>query len=197
MKNLNVKSVTAKDIKENWGFSTSYLPPTHRGVELFVRCNAKGVVNWSKTLLYNREDLEKYNYTIIEVINVDEIIASEDPSPIIPRPETSMTAIAYIKTQCNEFRGIETILVPHDCLIIGQIYKREDNQDWYWCTCKGDNIMDVSVEAAEIAKTVLKMSVRRKINYTTALELYFDVKEETEAIERRDLSDFEKLLSSS
>lgn len=78
MKNLNVKSVSPKEVAKQWKVNESMLPQTK---ELFIRCNSKGEVNWEVAPIYRKEELEERgNYTILITINIDEIIKSERPA---------------------------------------------------------------------------------------------------------------------
>jgi len=78
MKKLNVIEVTDEEFEEKWGFSSNSLPPSHRDTQLYVKCNKEGKVNWDKTPVYNKTELKEYDYTIITIINVDEIIKNEE-----------------------------------------------------------------------------------------------------------------------
>jgi hypothetical protein len=55
MKTLNVKATNRSEIQSQWGF------PIAMGKwatePLFVRCNAKGEVNWDKAPIYKRSEL--------------------------------------------------------------------------------------------------------------------------------------------
>lgn len=53
MKKLNIKPTTKKELAEKWNM------PVHFGGELFIRCNAKGDVNWSKAPVYTKDELEQ------------------------------------------------------------------------------------------------------------------------------------------
>ena len=53
---LNVRLTSIEEVTEKWGFT----PPTpFRDITMpiYVRCNAKGEVNWDKTYLYCHMDL--------------------------------------------------------------------------------------------------------------------------------------------
>jgi hypothetical protein len=54
-KTLNVKRTTNSEIAANWELDYS---PGMTG-ELFVRCNAKGEINWEKAPIYRLEELLK------------------------------------------------------------------------------------------------------------------------------------------
>jgi hypothetical protein len=50
---LHVKKVTRKEIEKHWKFKI----PIAWGYILYVRCNAKGEINWPKTLVYHAHEL--------------------------------------------------------------------------------------------------------------------------------------------
>ena len=55
-KTLNVKRITVSELEEKWGFS---LPTGLRAQRaLFVRCDAKGNVNWDKAPVYCESELK-------------------------------------------------------------------------------------------------------------------------------------------
>lgn len=54
-KTLNVKRTTNSEIAANWELDFN---PSLKG-ELFVRCNAKGEINWEKAPIYRLEELLK------------------------------------------------------------------------------------------------------------------------------------------
>jgi hypothetical protein len=53
MKKLNVKKTDLAEVTVKWKF----LPVLLFGKELFVRCNAKGIINWDKAPVYTSEEL--------------------------------------------------------------------------------------------------------------------------------------------
>ena len=57
---LNVKPTSNTELHEKWGFN-----PNLKG-KLFIRCNAKGIINWEKALVYNANELiDRENVNII------------------------------------------------------------------------------------------------------------------------------------
>lgn len=50
-KQLNLIKTNNEQISKEWGFQVYF-----RG-ELFARCNAEGIVNWEKTVIYNSTQL--------------------------------------------------------------------------------------------------------------------------------------------
>ncbi len=52
-KKLNVKRITKKELEEKWEMK---LPLLKQDV-VFIRCNAKGEVNWEKAPIYSAEEL--------------------------------------------------------------------------------------------------------------------------------------------
>jgi len=60
-KTLNVKRVTIEELTKKWGF----VPPITCKV-LFVRCDAKGNVNWDKAPVFSESELKGRNVEIIE-----------------------------------------------------------------------------------------------------------------------------------
>ncbi len=62
MKTLNVKEVTKKQVENKWSLKL----PVHFDNILYIRCNSKGKVNWCKSSVYQKSELEKRgNYNII------------------------------------------------------------------------------------------------------------------------------------
>lgn len=60
---LNVKRTNNREIAKMWEYD--FNPSLHG--ELFVRCNAKGVVKWETTLVFNLEELlQRGNVKIID-----------------------------------------------------------------------------------------------------------------------------------
>lgn len=55
MKTLNVKPVTSMQVTEKWK-----IPMPFVGVR-YIRCNAKGEVNWDKAPLFTAEELIERN----------------------------------------------------------------------------------------------------------------------------------------
>jgi len=53
MKTLNVKQTNNAEISHQWGMNTRFLG------QLFIRCNAKGVINWEKAPVYSLGELLK------------------------------------------------------------------------------------------------------------------------------------------
>lgn len=71
MKNLNVVQTCFSEITKKWDVS---IPLTYRYKELFVRCNAKGVVNWDKAPVYTRQELDlRGNYSVIIVLDMNKL----------------------------------------------------------------------------------------------------------------------------
>lgn len=71
MKNrtLNVKLTTLKEVTKKWGFTPALFPKETFGdllyPTLFIRCNAKGHINWDKAPVYTSISLkEMSNYKI-------------------------------------------------------------------------------------------------------------------------------------
>lgn len=63
MKKLNVKRTTLFEIVKHWGDG---LPRKWLNTTLFIRCNAKGIINWEKSPVYECEELiQRDNVTII------------------------------------------------------------------------------------------------------------------------------------
>jgi hypothetical protein len=59
---INVKKVTKKEVAEFWNINL----PTKWPDILYIRCNAKGDVNWDKAPVYPPEKLiERGNYNVI------------------------------------------------------------------------------------------------------------------------------------
>jgi hypothetical protein len=62
MKLLNVKKTSKTEVQEKWNLPLPY----HWSNILYIRCNAKGEVNWDKALVYQPEELiERGNYKVI------------------------------------------------------------------------------------------------------------------------------------
>jgi hypothetical protein len=53
MKTLNVKRVSKSRLEKKWGGTLPRLYPE----TLYIRCNAKGEVNWEKALVYKFSEL--------------------------------------------------------------------------------------------------------------------------------------------
>ena len=53
MKTLNVIKTNLSELTEHWGFRPSI------GGELFIRCNAKGEVNWDKAPVYKWSEIQQ------------------------------------------------------------------------------------------------------------------------------------------
>ncbi len=67
MKTLNIKLVDIPFLEKMWGF-TVILPSNAivNGWKVYVRCNAKGDINWDKTATYNiKELIERNNVNIL------------------------------------------------------------------------------------------------------------------------------------
>ena len=63
-KRLHVKETSVREIRSKWG---DCIPKKWLGELLFIRCNAKGVINWEKSPVYSAEELiEKDNVKIIK-----------------------------------------------------------------------------------------------------------------------------------
>jgi len=59
---INVKKVTKKEVAEFWNINL----PTKWPDILYIRCNAKGDVNWDKAPVYPPHELiERGNYNVI------------------------------------------------------------------------------------------------------------------------------------
>ena len=56
MKTLNVKHTNMTEIVREWGFSPVPIPGWDGG-PLFIRCNAKGEINWDKAPVYTYKEL--------------------------------------------------------------------------------------------------------------------------------------------
>lgn len=54
-KTLNVKRTNNLELAKEWGFDFN---PSLSG-ELFIRCNAKGIINWEVAPVYNLNELLK------------------------------------------------------------------------------------------------------------------------------------------
>jgi len=52
VKRLHVRRVTIEEVNDNWGFC-----PTHLPLEIYARCNNKGIINWDFTSIYNIDEL--------------------------------------------------------------------------------------------------------------------------------------------
>lgn len=52
MKTLNVKKISGYAISKEW--AAFFLPA---GLYYYVRCNAKGIINWEKTAVYSAHEL--------------------------------------------------------------------------------------------------------------------------------------------
>lgn len=63
MRTLYIRATTWNEVSEKWGLNP---PPGYYNVELFVRCSAKGEVNWDKTLLYKASELFNRNVKVIK-----------------------------------------------------------------------------------------------------------------------------------
>ncbi|MBS1535331.1 MAG: hypothetical protein JST78_09655 [Bacteroidetes bacterium] len=53
---LNVKKTSVTEIAKEWG-DTSLIPLHWTKVEIYIRCNAKGVVNWEIAPVYVASEL--------------------------------------------------------------------------------------------------------------------------------------------
>lgn len=63
MRTLNVKRTTLKEVESIWKMKIPHFGKS----EYFIRCNAKGEVNWEVAPLYDLQELEKRgNYQIIQ-----------------------------------------------------------------------------------------------------------------------------------
>lgn len=60
MRTLFVKQTTLVEIEINWGFTIHLKEP------LYVKCNAKGFINWDKTAVYTHRELIERNNIIIK-----------------------------------------------------------------------------------------------------------------------------------
>lgn len=54
---LNVQKITFKQLLDNWG--TCAHVAFRPGQELFIRSNARGVINWDKAPVYTWSELQK------------------------------------------------------------------------------------------------------------------------------------------
>lgn len=61
-KTLNVKRVTSKELENHWGFCSPFANQT-----MFVRCDAKGNVNWDKAPVYTQSELSRVARPVVEV----------------------------------------------------------------------------------------------------------------------------------
>lgn len=60
-KKLNVKKTTKKEVQEKWNMQL----PKQWADNLYIRCNAKGVVNWKVAPIYELNELEQRgNYNV-------------------------------------------------------------------------------------------------------------------------------------
>jgi len=60
---LNVKETTKKEVQQNWNTPLPLLWPD----TLYIRCNAKGIVNWDIAPVFRPEELIKRgNYNVIK-----------------------------------------------------------------------------------------------------------------------------------
>lgn len=60
---LNVKETSKKEVQQKWDTSLPLLWPD----TLYIRCNAKGVVNWEMAPVFRPEELIKRgNYNVIK-----------------------------------------------------------------------------------------------------------------------------------
>lgn len=57
MKTLNVQKITFEELLEKWG--TCAHVSFRSGQELFIRSNAKGIVNWDKAPVYTWSEMLK------------------------------------------------------------------------------------------------------------------------------------------
>ncbi len=57
MKALNVQKITYSELKKHWGSCVDI--SFRRSQELFIRSNAKGVVNYDKAPVYTWDEIEK------------------------------------------------------------------------------------------------------------------------------------------
>ncbi|MGR3218493.1 MAG: hypothetical protein ACUZ8H_01565 [Candidatus Anammoxibacter sp.] len=57
MKTLNVKKTSLQELKEQWGFEPILLI----GREIYIRCNAKGEINWDVAPVYSHDELIERN----------------------------------------------------------------------------------------------------------------------------------------
>lgn len=61
MRTLNVKKVSKSEVEQKWGYQL----PIMWGNTLYMRCNAKGEVNWDKAPIYQAFELvERGNYVV-------------------------------------------------------------------------------------------------------------------------------------
>ena len=61
MRTLNVKATTKYEVEKKWGFTLPWM----LSKELYIRCNAKGEVNWDKAPIISAEKLVKRgNYKV-------------------------------------------------------------------------------------------------------------------------------------
>lgn len=60
MKKLHVKRTTLQEVYNHW----KVVPPVS-DVHYYIRCNAKGEINWDKTLLYTETELIERDNVII------------------------------------------------------------------------------------------------------------------------------------
>ena len=70
MKTLNVKRITTKELTEKWGF----VPPW-KSQDVFVRCDAKGNVNWEKAPVYFESELK--DRLVVEIGGPEKIKLSQ------------------------------------------------------------------------------------------------------------------------
>ncbi len=55
IRTLNVKQTSHMELKEKWGF----IPPIRSILSpIFIRCNAKGEINWKKAPVYELSELK-------------------------------------------------------------------------------------------------------------------------------------------
>jgi hypothetical protein len=56
MKTLNVQKITFKELLDNWG-TCAYIG-FRPGQEIFIRSNAKGLINWDKAPAYTWQEIQ-------------------------------------------------------------------------------------------------------------------------------------------
>lgn len=63
---LNVREISVQELIDNWDLEASL--KKWNGKQLFIRCNAKGIINWGKAPVYIADELiELDNVKIIKV----------------------------------------------------------------------------------------------------------------------------------
>lgn len=68
MNQLNVKKVTKSELSEKWGFYIGSLIRSQ--FQLYIRCNAKGKINWDKAPVYNSQEIDAIRR--LRIVNIVE-----------------------------------------------------------------------------------------------------------------------------